>query len=87
MAPGTSPGVSFAIAVHELCYGATISPKNVGGPPMPHYEYHCEKCNLDFEKLLTLKEHETEQITCPKCGSTEIVQLAAAFFAVTSKKS
>jgi putative FmdB family regulatory protein len=54
---------------------------------MPHYEYHCEKCNLDFEKLLTLKEHETEQITCPKCGSTEIVQLAAAFFAVTSKKS
>jgi putative FmdB family regulatory protein len=54
---------------------------------MPHYEYHCEKCNHECEKLLTLKEHETEKVTCPKCGSTETVQLAAAFFAVTSRKS
>ncbi len=55
---------------------------------MPVYEYFCEKCNKEFEVTLTLKEHEhEEQITCPKCKSHKVHQIAAAFSAVTSKKS
>jgi putative FmdB family regulatory protein len=54
---------------------------------MPHYEYHCEKCETSFEMTLTLREHEQEPIKCPKCGSEEVHQLVSAFTAVTSKKS
>lgn len=32
---------------------------------MPIYEYHCGKCEGDFEKLVFGKE----EVSCPKCGS------------------
>jgi putative FmdB family regulatory protein len=55
---------------------------------MPLYEYFCESCRKDFEVALTLKEHDhEEQIACPKCGGHNVHQVAAAFTAVTSKKS
>ncbi len=55
---------------------------------MPRYEYVCLECDHMFEKILTLAEHEEgAKIICPKCGSNHVEQEAAAFFAVTSKKS
>jgi putative FmdB family regulatory protein len=32
---------------------------------MPIYEYHCCKCEDDFEKLVFGKD----DVVCPKCGS------------------
>jgi putative FmdB family regulatory protein len=54
---------------------------------MPLYEYLCEDCHKTFSKVLTLNEHDKENIKCPFCGSKKVVQEASAFFAVTGKKS
>jgi putative FmdB family regulatory protein len=34
---------------------------------MPLYEYHCEKCDKDFELLRKMSEADDEAI-CPGCG-------------------
>ena len=52
---------------------------------MPVYDYLCNDCHKEFEKVLSLNEHD--QIRCPHCGSGNVEQEAKAFFAVTSKKS
>ena len=54
---------------------------------MPVYEYICNDCKKSFETVLTLAEHDKERISCPHCGSKNVEQEAAAFFAVTGKKS
>ena len=54
---------------------------------MPVYEYICKDCQHKFEAILTLKEHESKQVSCPKCNSRKIEQDVAEFFAVTSRKS
>ena len=41
---------------------------------MPIYEYHCEKCNKDFECLV----FGSEQPDCPACNSTEVCRLMSA---------
>jgi putative FmdB family regulatory protein len=55
--------------------------------PMPVYDYLCKDCHKEFEKVLSLNEHDHFQIRCPHCGSGNVEQEAKAFFAVTSKKS
>ncbi len=54
---------------------------------MPVYDYLCNDCHKEFEKVLTLNEHDHGQVRCPHCGSGNVEQEAKAFFAVTSKKS
>jgi putative FmdB family regulatory protein len=54
---------------------------------MPVYDYVCLDCHKTFELVLSLNEHENESPKCPKCGSTNVEQEAAAFFTVTSRKS
>jgi len=54
---------------------------------MPVYDYVCNDCHKSFELVLTLSEHDKDQIVCPKCGSKNVEQEMAEFFAVTSKKS
>jgi putative FmdB family regulatory protein len=54
---------------------------------MPVYDYICHDCNRSFETVLTLQEHDKEDIRCPKCGSKNVEQEVAEFFAVTGKKS
>jgi endogenous inhibitor of DNA gyrase (YacG/DUF329 family) len=34
-----------------------------------------------------LREHDGNRVQCPHCGSRNVQQEAAAFYAVTSKKS
>ena len=54
---------------------------------MPQYNFLCRSCNKEFSKILTIAEYEKGQIACPKCGSKDVEQRWAAFYAVTSKKS
>ncbi|MFZ0864032.1 MAG: zinc ribbon domain-containing protein [Candidatus Sulfotelmatobacter sp.] len=54
---------------------------------MPVYDYICLDCHKPFETVLTLNEHDKENPKCPHCGSKNVEQEAAAFFAVTSRKS
>ncbi len=54
---------------------------------MPVYDYICKDCQKSFELVLTLGEHDKNNIKCSKCGSKNVEQDATAFFAVTSKKS
>jgi putative FmdB family regulatory protein len=54
---------------------------------MPVYDYICNDCQNTFETVLTLDEHEHWEVKCPHCGSKNVEQEAAEFFAVTSKKS
>lgn len=53
---------------------------------MPVYDYICKDCHKSFEVVLTLSEHD-QAVACPKCGSKNVEQEVAAFFAVTGKKS
>lgn len=54
---------------------------------MPVYDYICTDCRKTFERVLTLHEHDSQKMRCPSCGGKNIEQQAAAFYAVTSKKS
>jgi putative FmdB family regulatory protein len=54
---------------------------------MPTYEYHCQKCGEKFERLEHVAEHEAVHPKCPKCGSENVAQVMAPFFAKTAKKS
>src|SRR5262249_8558161 len=47
---------------------------NSQGPSMPIYEYICEDCQNEFEKIVINKH---EEITCPKCaGKKNKIQLS-----------
>jgi putative FmdB family regulatory protein len=54
---------------------------------MPQYEFLCLACDKRFSLVLTLAEREKQEIKCPKCGSPNVEQQGAAFYAVTDKKS
>ena len=53
---------------------------------MPVYDYFCNDCDKTFEQTLTLRQHDGQE-RCPHCGGKNVRQEAAAFDAVTSKKS
>ena len=64
-------------------YGKTNSqPK-----PMPLYEYVCRTCGEKIAEVLTIKEHDTKKVQCPKCQSTELEKIIEPFFAKTARKS
>jgi len=54
---------------------------------MPTYEFICQKCKKPFSMILSIKEHGTKKIRCPKCKSTRVRQQITSFQVVTSKKS
>ena len=41
---------------------------------MPIYEFHCEKCNQDFEQLLL----GSDKPQCPKCEGRDVYRLMSA---------
>jgi putative FmdB family regulatory protein len=43
---------------------------------MPIYEYHCNACNTDFEKLVF---GATPKVVCEKCGSSKTEKLMSRF--------
>lgn len=54
---------------------------------MPMYDYKCETCGKESLIVLTLKEHDRGEATCPACGSKNLRQLLTDFLAQTTKKS
>ena len=52
---------------------------------MPLYEYRCEECGEDFEKLVRFSEADLTQ-ACPECGGQKTYKkiTAAASFGYTS---
>ena len=54
---------------------------------MPVYEYVCRKCHKKFMEVLSIREHDTKKIKCPKCQSQEVDKVIEPFVPVTSKKS
>jgi putative FmdB family regulatory protein len=54
---------------------------------MPMYDYYCRPCDRAFTVVMSLKEHETQQVQCPHCHGTQVEQLLSTFIAKTSKKS
>ncbi len=47
-----------------------------GAPEMPIYEYHCDQCKNEFEKLV-LKS--SEKIVCPRCKNKKVQRMMSAF--------
>ncbi|MCZ6751266.1 MAG: zinc ribbon domain-containing protein [Acidobacteria bacterium] len=54
---------------------------------MPVYDFTCLERNKNFTLTLPLKEYGKDKLKFPSCGSGEVEQKPAAFFAVTSRKS
>ena len=54
---------------------------------MPTYEYACKKCNKKFSVMLSISEHETAKVSCPKCNGKSVKQMISSFTAKTSRKS
>lgn len=54
---------------------------------MPLYEYVCRTCGEKIAEVLTMKEHDTKKVQCPKCQSTELEKIIEPFFAKTARKS
>jgi len=45
---------------------------------MPLYEFECNKCKHNFDKVLTIKEMEANDLACPKCGSGDVKKLISS---------
>ena len=45
---------------------------------MPIYEYHCGKCERDFEEL-TLSRSNGDTVVCRHCGSAHVSRVLSAF--------
>ena len=54
---------------------------------MPTYEYECKGCNKKFSVILSISEHETTKVSCPKCKGKRVKQSVSAFTTKTSRKS
>jgi putative FmdB family regulatory protein len=46
------------------------------GCDMPIYEFHCQKCSMLFEVLVT--STDAAEVVCRKCGSREIRKIISA---------
>lgn len=51
---------------------------------MPLYEYHCNKCELNFETLVT---DNKEDLTCTNCNSNDLKKLFSTFGVNSSNES
>jgi len=54
---------------------------------MPYYVFLCQDCRKEFTQALHIADLDKGLAVCPHCGSKRVSQQAAAFSAVTSKKS
>ena len=54
---------------------------------MPYYVFACLDCGKEFTEILHIADLFAHNAKCPSCGSTNTEQKAAAFMAMTSKKS
>ena len=43
---------------------------------MPIYEYHCQACGYEFEKLRSFEERNL--MSCPECGAKADIKISLA---------
>jgi putative FmdB family regulatory protein len=72
---------------HPSSFSAHYPKPTTNTKPMPLYEYLCRKCGEKFAKVLTVKEHDTKKVHCPKCESAQLEKIIEPFFAKTGRKS
>lgn len=41
---------------------------------MPIYQYRCQQCKTAFELYISYSEYSTREVSCPNCGSQEVVR-------------
>ena len=47
---------------------------------MPLYEFHCSKCETEFEELVMSSRPEAlATVTCPECGSHKVSKKVSTF--------
>jgi len=39
---------------------------------MPIYVYTCNRCKVEFEKIIRISERESASLHCPDCGCEEV---------------
>jgi putative FmdB family regulatory protein len=44
---------------------------------MPLYEYRCNNCKIEFEKIVSFSEADLKQ-QCPRCGSNQTIKKISA---------
>lgn len=49
---------------------------------MPFYDYHCDACGLDFEKMLSISKYDEPQ-SCVSCGETARKKISEVNFNLT----
>jgi putative FmdB family regulatory protein len=54
---------------------------------MPLYEYICRKCHKKFAEVLTIKEHDEQKVSCPRCHGKDLEKVIEPFFAKTASKT
>jgi len=54
---------------------------------MPQYVFFCQDCDREFTRILHFADLEKGDVVCPHCGGKRVIQKAATFSAVTSRKS
>ena len=55
---------------------------------MPPYGFYCKKCMKTFDDKETFAEHDKHpQVSCPRCGSTDVEPVMMPVEVRTSKKS
>lgn len=52
---------------------------------MPLYEFHCERCDEEFEELVS-RSSTIDEVVCPSCGSGEVRRLQSGFASIGSSK-
>lgn len=53
---------------------------------MPLFEFRCQECEERFEELLR-RSDDTDDVTCPSCGSRKVEKLQSGFAAHTGSSS
>lgn len=54
---------------------------------MPTYDYVCQKCGHEFQRIQKITEHGSKKVRCPECRSTRVEQVFGNVFVKTRKKS
>lgn len=47
---------------------------------MPLFEFHCARCDADFEELVR-SARESGSVSCPKCGGKDVGRKISVFAA------
>jgi putative FmdB family regulatory protein len=54
---------------------------------MPVYDFVCLDCGKEFTLVLSIREHDRKDVSCPHCRSKMVEQLVTTCEVVTSRKS